>query len=448
MNNKLECDIVRDLLPSYADGLTSEKTNSAVAEHLSECESCAAVYESIKSPEPQTEEAPAEVDYLKKVRRNGNIRSVLIGTVLMLIGVLILSYRYFYIGTKANAEDVYCTAEVSGNVLRLSGTLTGSGTAVSRVVFEESAGIVFAKVYAVPKTFFNRGDFSAEYTAHETVGQVRIDERIVWHDGTQISPLTSKLLAAVNPYIGDMPSNSRVAEILGIVKQFGEYQNILQTSEKPLGWTLALENPIRGGDENSAKSIMTADSYLMLASIGNLDYVKWQYESGSGTQEFTVTAEEATAYAGKDIKELADSPADFEKLVQKLGIKFSAVSEAILDQTVFTVSVKNLTADEIASVYIDYYFDGEIVGGKGGANADNSTLVYGDELCFDFLSSDFSYSAYDNELSGFSFSLSITDSNGVEHVLFEKEPLSVAPGNNYSYEVSGSAENGFTCKEI
>ena len=41
---KLACDIIRDLLPSYADGLTSQASNEAVESHLAACPACRAAY--------------------------------------------------------------------------------------------------------------------------------------------------------------------------------------------------------------------------------------------------------------------------------------------------------------------------------------------------------------------------------------------------------------------
>lgn len=37
MKNDLTCAVVRDLLPSYVEGLTSEETNEAVDAHLAQC---------------------------------------------------------------------------------------------------------------------------------------------------------------------------------------------------------------------------------------------------------------------------------------------------------------------------------------------------------------------------------------------------------------------------
>ena len=42
---KTNCDIIRDLLPLYAEHITSEATNALVEEHLAECEACRAELE-------------------------------------------------------------------------------------------------------------------------------------------------------------------------------------------------------------------------------------------------------------------------------------------------------------------------------------------------------------------------------------------------------------------
>ncbi|MEA4815061.1 MAG: DUF4825 domain-containing protein [Oscillospiraceae bacterium] len=321
MEHELDCAIVRDLLPSYVDGLTSEATNRAVKEHLSGCADCAAVLSRMNEQEAEICERVAEVDYLKKVRRRSTRRSLVIGIILMLLGMAILSFRFFYVGSAADAEDVACHVTVEGGTVTVSGTLTGGGLGVSRVVFSDSAGMVQMKVYTAPKTFWNSGDFHESYTVGSDVGQVRNDDLILWEDGVEISATTAQLFRAVNPYVGDMSANSRIAALLGISDQFGPFTNELQTSSEPYGWTLLLENSIEGADERTAQERMAVDSYVLLASIGNLGYVTWQYETEAGTQKYTVTTEDATTITGGDIKTFADSASDFQTLLQSLRLK-------------------------------------------------------------------------------------------------------------------------------
>lgn len=68
---KLDCDIVRDLLPGYVEDLVSPKTRRAVEEHLAGCAACGAHCAALRAPEPGPPDAAedAVVRCLKKLRR-------------------------------------------------------------------------------------------------------------------------------------------------------------------------------------------------------------------------------------------------------------------------------------------------------------------------------------------------------------------------------------------
>ena len=84
MNSKLDCHVVGDLLPQYADGLLSPETEEQVREHLGECEECRKIYEQMTAPEPAADDDGREVDYLKKVKR-GKTKAVIIAVAAVLI---------------------------------------------------------------------------------------------------------------------------------------------------------------------------------------------------------------------------------------------------------------------------------------------------------------------------------------------------------------------------
>ena len=62
MSDKLRCEIVQDLLPSYVDGLTSDETNEAIKDHLADCVSCRDMYERMKADEMSAEENSAVME--------------------------------------------------------------------------------------------------------------------------------------------------------------------------------------------------------------------------------------------------------------------------------------------------------------------------------------------------------------------------------------------------
>ena len=61
-NMKLECDIVKDLLPLYVEQIASEKSALAVEDYLKDCKDCKEIYEKMQIPEShiQYDRAPAE----------------------------------------------------------------------------------------------------------------------------------------------------------------------------------------------------------------------------------------------------------------------------------------------------------------------------------------------------------------------------------------------------
>lgn len=65
----MKCCIVKDLLPSYIDGLTSEETNAEIEKHLEGCTACHTIYEqmtAVISDKMPSEEK--EIDFLKNLK--------------------------------------------------------------------------------------------------------------------------------------------------------------------------------------------------------------------------------------------------------------------------------------------------------------------------------------------------------------------------------------------
>lgn len=93
MEQKIPCEIIRDLLPLYVDGLTCEATKGHIEEHMSGCAECRECCGKLKAElmdGPQTgSENQKEIDYLKKVRRRGRTKlltGVALAVILKLFG--------------------------------------------------------------------------------------------------------------------------------------------------------------------------------------------------------------------------------------------------------------------------------------------------------------------------------------------------------------------------
>ena len=70
---KLECDVIRDLLPLYAEKLASPASSALVEQHLSECPACRAELEQMEKPVPVQPEPQPDAP-LKNIRSSLNRR--------------------------------------------------------------------------------------------------------------------------------------------------------------------------------------------------------------------------------------------------------------------------------------------------------------------------------------------------------------------------------------
>lgn len=83
--NHLDCNIVKDLIPSYLEGLCSENSKNAVEEHLAGCGSCRSYLDALQSTEITADAANQyELDYMKRVKQHYTRKNAL-GIALMLI---------------------------------------------------------------------------------------------------------------------------------------------------------------------------------------------------------------------------------------------------------------------------------------------------------------------------------------------------------------------------
>lgn len=337
MSDGLKCEIVQDLLPSYVDGLTSDVTNSEIERHLKECAACSAALERMRAPEtvlPETvAEEVREVDYLRKVRRHTG-RMIVMGILAAVVVVTALfCVKVFLLGTQITPEQIAYKVTVcksgqgasedvisSGDRIEISGGFMGSAIGYARTAWSEEDGVVTANVYGALVGVFNDGSFTAEYEPKGEIRQVRLGHLVIWESGEQVARRAAEVYDTVTPYVGDISAIDRVAGALRIGEEIGGYTNELHTAAEPYGWSLVMNEAVAAAREAAVYEKMKADSCIMLAAVKNLGFVTWEYDTEAGKKELTVSAEDASALAGRDIKACSETAADMQDLMQRLGL--------------------------------------------------------------------------------------------------------------------------------
>ena len=137
----MNCEIVRDLLPLYEDGLCSEESRKAVEEHLKTCEACREALSAAKA-DPIPAEAPedscaAEADVLRGISkewRKRKRRALWKGTLLaaaLLLGLALLARPALMLFLQTGAMGT--ETDLAGDLLCGYNSLTGEAFAASQL---------------------------------------------------------------------------------------------------------------------------------------------------------------------------------------------------------------------------------------------------------------------------------------------------------------------------
>ncbi|MGN7359806.1 zf-HC2 domain-containing protein [Paenibacillus sp. SAF-054] len=145
----MKCDMIQDLLPSYADKLTSSYSNEEIGKHLSACETCRQYYQEMTEPIAtglpvlDAEEA-GKLDFLKKIRTR-NIRTI----ILSIAGVLVLAavvIGLFAIGMPVSSKDVNISYQQAGDRFEVHLTLENGKDLIfsnkSKFIYDEQHRVI------------------------------------------------------------------------------------------------------------------------------------------------------------------------------------------------------------------------------------------------------------------------------------------------------------------
>lgn len=297
--NKIPCAVIKDLLPSYAEDLTSPETSGLVREHLEECPDCEAVYEAMHEEIPTEAEENSgagadspEIDYLKKVRNTGRkkiIASVL--AVLLLAGGAVFAKVYLY---GSPIDDFHMM--VSRQCAEASTEFEETGEYEDFIIFscwiEGTRGQAFTHykiretdegkevvLYAAPASIFHKDLTMQIWIPEDSAESITIKGDTYGENGC-VTKRAKELYAARNPYIGDISADQKIANLLGVGEKLGSYTNKLDTEEKegweyPYGWELIFDEPWKDAERRSEK--MKNYAYALIALIDNCGEISWTY---------------------------------------------------------------------------------------------------------------------------------------------------------------------------
>lgn len=319
--------MVRDILPLYVDGLTSDETNKELELHMKDCDKCSLACQDMKK-EFECDKATTksdgerEINYLKKIRKN-NQRKILIGVIGAFLFLFVsIAVKLYIIGYPTDAYHV-ANMEIQGNAFTCTVQLDDNTTYKGWKIVKGDNGAQKAVFIVRRPSFFSQSHYTQVHIALETIpSTLDINGNVVRHDGVIISKLANDLFQARNKYIGDISANLNLANILEIGNDLGGFQNQLQTTSKPYAWTLVFEKGTSNPTSFDGK--MKNYACVLMALIDNIGEVHWSYDIAADAKQDPLvkgmTQAQCSDYVGSPIKSFSENPEKVQQLLDFLEI--------------------------------------------------------------------------------------------------------------------------------
>ncbi|MBQ8236953.1 MAG: zf-HC2 domain-containing protein [Oscillospiraceae bacterium] len=114
---KLSCNIIKDLLPLYAEGMVSADSKDVIEAHLGECAPCRDVLAQLRQePVMPTQTDTAPLEHLERnIRRRRTSAAVL--AILITATVLFAMFNYFYSPVYLSAEEAVVSVTKNGDIV-------------------------------------------------------------------------------------------------------------------------------------------------------------------------------------------------------------------------------------------------------------------------------------------------------------------------------------------
>lgn len=97
MKDKLSCEIIQDLLPSYIDRLTSDYTRDCINDHLNECSKCQKLYNQMTFEIENKNIKERKLNHFKSFLTKVKKKNIFYGFILAIITSILLWRGYDYI---------------------------------------------------------------------------------------------------------------------------------------------------------------------------------------------------------------------------------------------------------------------------------------------------------------------------------------------------------------
>lgn len=305
MRDRYDCDIIRDLLPGYVDGILSEAGMELVTAHLKECGQCREAYEEMRADVGDGADLAeaAAVDALKKVRKRTRHLKLAVGC---LAGVVVLFIAAVFLKVYVIGEPLSTGQVAVGEVsydeetdsLFVSGTMNLHSFRISRVSWKPDPGdenIIDLTVWAAETLPFGADQTEFAVTIPDMKGKVaylscpEYDRMELYSWNNDHYEMLDKLEEEIYARVGQLDRDRDALTCYGGIDEVEGLEGVrfyvdFIMGEEATYWR-SMGHLVTDGD------LEPADFELWISLEGPHKILLFDYQTGQYTDDFSIIGE-------------------------------------------------------------------------------------------------------------------------------------------------------------
>ncbi len=329
MASDLSCDLARDLLPSYADGLLSDASKAAVEAHLAQCEDCRRALDAMLAPmEPLPVDTP-EVRYLKRFRtRHRRLAAMAAVLAVSLATLLVIMLPTFFTNRAKPAYLMWYDMGMTGRageepyrVVRFESHLIRSYVDYIQVEETGEPNVYTVSVLLRGMPLVSRSLPSVHvlplYDLPSDATLMLDGTYAILDKGAFVEKGAAELRVKADAFVPTKECAEDLIRYLGINLLTWGGAEVQAVSRETLSLRLFGEP-----DANLVKTLpenLRDTAFLLLAALTPLREVEVTYDDGGKEKTQTFTYLDALSALGMDYKNEAQTPSGLQKALDALA---------------------------------------------------------------------------------------------------------------------------------
>lgn len=324
MESNIGCHVIRDILPLYIDGLTSEESNVFIQEHIDKCTECKKLEEIMRKGENSSlrEESVKEIDGFRKIKmlnkkKIGKV--VAISICVTILVACIIAVNTYIKGEQLDSSNLEINVlSVEDKYISLDIKLKDNVSGITEVDVKENNGEIKVMVKGAPKSLFSKKNVAIEKKFKSKVKKIMVADALVAEEGYIIDEDTRNIYNNRIKKVKDGEKLSNLVNFINVKVPYFE-TNLLEVDELSPHKVILEASRYGNMEAENVEHYALLYSYYMFACVEELETIEWRYNINNKKNTYEVQlGEVAVIPEVEDIKSFGKNAVGIIKLEDAL----------------------------------------------------------------------------------------------------------------------------------